>query len=365
MSLLELLLVRDPPSSQLPLQVLAIGVCCAPVALLPRQPALAVLLGCGAIMGTAVTLEPMQLLGAGLVVMVMAYGSAHWLPVQAWIWAGPLVVASSLVRDLNDPDISTGDAIVDLGFVAFAFGLGAEMRRRTRRAARLELDLEVADARMSDAIELERTRLARELHDIVAHSVSVMVVQAGTSRPLAERESPELAEVLATVETTGREALLELRRLLGVLRGEPLGLTDPMPRATDIPRLVERTRQTGMDIELSIGDLPHLSRGLDLCVYRIVQEGLTNALRHAPGSRVLVNVAANGHAVTVSVVDEGSSRTAVDGQGSGVGLIGLRERVTLFGGDLEAGRTSSGYQVRAVLPLVAAQEPVLAVRSTP
>lgn len=351
MSVAEFVFSRPTETTSTPAHAVAAVLVCGAIALVPSQPQSAVAFGCCATVIEAVAILPGSLFGTGLALLVLAYSVAYWFDRSSQIWGAPLLIGTSLVRDLQQPGISSSDAAIDLFLVLLAFGIGTELRRRGQRARDLETDLARADARIADAIDDERTRLARELHDIVAHSVSIMVVQAGTSRPLADRESRELHDVLTTIETTGREALLELRRLLGVLRGEPLPVTHPMPRMADVKRVVDRMRQSGLDVTLSMEPVPHLSRGLDLCVYRVVQEGLTNALRHAPASKVTVLLEQAGNAVSVSVTDDGSGRAQAAQHGSGVGLIGLRERVTLFGGTLDAGPHERGYRVRALLPI--------------
>jgi signal transduction histidine kinase len=225
-----------------------------------------------------------------------------------------------------------------------------------QRLALLELDRD-RQARM--AVAAERARIARELHDVVAHAVSVIVVQADGAA-YAVRSQPELAErAVRTISSTGREALTELRRLLGVLRSDESGgeggeLT-PQPGAQSLSELAERVRAVGLPVRLEIvGDVDDLPAGVGLGVYRIVQEALTNTLKHGgPGTKATVRVARAGAEVTLDISDDGRpSVRSVVGVSGGNGIIGMRERALVFGGSLEAGpRADGGWRVQARLPL--------------
>jgi signal transduction histidine kinase len=222
-----------------------------------------------------------------------------------------------------------------------------------RRLALLEVERD-HQARM--AVNAERARIARELHDVVAHAVSVIVVQADGAA-YAVHTKPDLAErAVKTISATGREALTELRRLLGLLRGEEAGgeLT-PQPGAQSLAELAERVREVGLPVRLEIvGGVDDLPAGVGLGVYRIVQEALTNSLKHAgQGTRAVVRVVRTADLVELEVTDDGRrtvrSLVGVDG---GNGLIGMRERALVFGGTLEAGPgPNGGWQVLARLPL--------------
>jgi signal transduction histidine kinase len=217
------------------------------------------------------------------------------------------------------------------------------------RALRLEREREIAT---SQAVSAERTRIARELHDVVAHTVSVMVVQAGAARQLLRRSPDSADESLLSVEASGRDALRELRHLLELLGedgGEP-SLT-PQPGAAQIGALVDRMVAAGQPVELRMsGEARPLPTGLDLAVYRIVQEALTNALKYARGARTDVLVDYGSDELRLEVVDEGDGAPAPDGTGRG--LIGMRQRVEMYGGQLQAGpRPGRGFAVRARLPL--------------
>jgi signal transduction histidine kinase len=235
---------------------------------------------------------------------------------------------------------------------------GAALRARIRaalaadtRARRAEDEREQHAAA---AVAEERARIARELHDLVAHSVSVMVMQAGVLRrrlPDDDR-SRDLAQ---TIERTGREALVEMRRMLGLLRNqgsEPVPLA-PLPGLARLNELVESTQTAGVPVELSVDAAPGpLPPGLDLCAYRIVQESLTNVIKHAGRASARVSVRFPPGSVELEVVDDGPGG-AITAHG-GHGLVGMRERAALFGGQVEAGPgRTGGFAVHALLPMEA------------
>ena len=218
------------------------------------------------------------------------------------------------------------------------------------RALRLEREREIA---MAGAAAAERSRIARELHDVVAHSVSVMVVQAGAARQVLLKTPEAAGESLLAVEASGREALRELRHLLQLLTDGPgKPSLAPQPGAGQIGSLVERLVAAGQPVELWITGIPRpLPPGLDLTIFRIVQEALTNALKHAPGARTEVALDYGDRELRLDVLDEGPSLAAPEG-GTGRGLLGMRERVAIYGGSLEAGlRPGRGFAVRVRLPM--------------
>jgi signal transduction histidine kinase len=240
--------------------------------------------------------------------------------------------------------------------LAVAWLAGENLRSRQQRwlalqerAARLETERE---ERARQAVTAERLRIARELHDVVAHSMSVIAVQAGVANHVIDSR-PELArQALATVETNTRAALVEMRRLLGVLRqgDEPSASLAPAPGLDDVPELVRQLAEAGLRVRLRReGEPAGLPDVADLSAYRIVQEGLTNVLRHGgPEAEVVIGYAPGG--LTIRIGDGGRPAGAPT-TGSGHGIIGMRERVALFGGDLSAGpRAGGGFDLVATLP---------------
>ena len=256
----------------------------------------------------------------------------------------------------TDPQGKVSDAV--FGFLTFgvvwlvAFLLGRKFEEAAaakERASRLELERE---ARARAAVAEERARIARELHDVVGHSVSVMTVQAAGVRRLLREDQEREREALLIVERTGREALAEMRRMVGVLRRpEEAPALAPQPSLEHVGRLVEQAREAGLPVELRVeGDAVELTAGVDLTAYRLVQEGLTNALKHAQASRAEVLVKYGGEAIEVTVSDDGKG--VGNGDGGGHGLVGMRERVMVYGGELDAGpQPGGGYRLRARLPL--------------
>jgi signal transduction histidine kinase len=240
--------------------------------------------------------------------------------------------------------------------LALTWALGRIVHRQrsltaalAERAVQLERERE-EKARL--AVALERARIARELHDVVTHNVSVMVVQAGVERRLLGENRGSTSEVLRAVEQTGRETLVELRRLLGVLRKGDERLTlAPQPSLGRLDELIEHIGDAGLPVELRIeGKRTQLPAGVELSAYRIVQEALTNSLRHADAARAEVLVRYGSDALEIEVADDG--RGPANGADGGHGLVGMRERAALHGGVLEAGaRSGGGYTVRARLPI--------------
>jgi signal transduction histidine kinase len=271
-------------------------------------------------------------------------------------WAA-LVAAAALV------DYRMGNAFSDFFWttliLTLAWFFGAALGTRTEQARELrvrvaEVERERAHAADRAATD-ERSRIARELHDVVAHSVSVMVVQASGVRRLLREDQEREREALMSVEQIGRQALTEMRRMLGVMRtGEeqPAALT-PQPGLQHLDRLIAQVEEAGLPVTLRVeGERPQLSPGVDLSAYRIVQEGLTNALKHAKGAHAEVLVRYVDTSVELEISDDGPGTPAGDGMGHG--LVGMRERVALYGGTLEAGpRDGGGFVLRAQLPVEA------------
>jgi signal transduction histidine kinase len=237
----------------------------------------------------------------------------------------------------------------------WALGAYAQTRRRyTRaleeRAAHAEREREQL-ARI--AVHEERASIARELHDIVAHSVSVMLVGVRGARDVL-RTSPGVADdTLARVETSGEQSLVELRRILALLRAPERGADSrPQPSLAELDQLVAGYREAGLPVHLDlIGEPRPLPGGVELSVYRIVQEALTNVLKHSHPTRVTVTLAFRGSRLDVEVADDGTS-VERDGATAGHGIVGMRERVALLGGELETGRrTGGGYRIAARLPI--------------
>ncbi|MEU2624903.1 histidine kinase [Streptomyces sp. NPDC007157] len=208
------------------------------------------------------------------------------------------------------------------------------------------------------AVEHERARIARELHDVVTHNVSVMVIQAGAARKIMDSSPEQAREALRAVEAGGRTAMGELRQVMGLLTMDDPGtaVLDPQPGLDRLGPLIDRTRDTGTPVELTVsGTVRPLPGGVELTAYRVVQEALTNTLKHAAGSKASVRVEYGAAELRVEVTDSGGTRGPGAATGNGRGLIGLRERLAVHDGTLSNGpRPLGGYRVRALIPLESA-----------
>lgn len=263
------------------------------------------------------------------------------------------------VAILHDPDarLDLGDLLQPVLLLGGAWLAGLALRiRRDRedaleqRAAALERD---HGSRAQAAVSDERARIARELHDVVAHAIAVIVVQARGGRASLAGDPGSTREALSAIEATGVQALTEMHRLVGVLRDAgDTAMLSPTPGLRDLGRLIGDLRDAGLVVELSIeGDPVEVPPGVDLSAYRIIQEALTNALRHAGPTTARVRVQYDQHDLDLEVSDSGGDPAEL-GSGDRLGLIGMRERANLVGGTLEAGSMSTGgYRVRAHLPI--------------
>jgi signal transduction histidine kinase len=339
----------------------AVGGVMLAVAVMIRRstPFAAVLLAVAAVLGQEALGGRLtqEAVGALPALMLVFYAAGAFLgerPALAGLGIGLAGVGSqALIRPT---------AFADMFFAAvflllLPWGVGRMLRthgrrERVHRARAERLDAEREQLARS-AASGERARIARELHDVITHSVSVMVIQAGAAR-MVMASDPERAEAsLESVARAGREALAEMRRLLGVLGGGdgPHGLA-PQPGLADVEELVARACAAGLATELRvIGEPSTVSPALDLCAYRIVQEALTNAIKHAGPARATVSVRWASDAIEVEVADTGRGRDANDHGPGGHGLPGMRERAALHGGHVHVGpATTGGFVVQARLP---------------
>jgi signal transduction histidine kinase len=298
--------------------------------------------------------------GFGLIGLVLLFYSAGAY-LDGWrVWLG-----LGIVTALGAAVSFKGASVLAGVFSVFAFvwlpwlvgrasGFSAAHERAARELAErvdVERDLHVRTAALN-----ERVRLAREIHDVIAHSVSVMVIQAAGARTVMDREPARAEESLRSVERAGREALAEMRRLLGVLGDrQDLRALAPQPGLDDLPELVSSTRDAGLDTSIRVeGEPVAVSQGLSLCIYRVVQEALTNTLKYAGPTRAEVSVCWEQDALELQVTDAGGRRAQLASSSSGHGLAGMSERVALHGGRVDAGPAcDGGFIVRARIPLLA------------
>jgi signal transduction histidine kinase len=334
----------------------ATAVATAAIALRRRAPLLTVCTVAAAVAGPElVTLLTITLWGSFVPLLIALYSVARHARARAALTGAAVTALGLTIVMLRVPVIGTVSNI-PFNLVPFtgAFIAGRVLRRRhdrhtevSERARELEAG---RDETIRAAITEERSRIARELHDIVAHCVSVMVVQAGAAEDLLDR-NPELARPpLRAVQETGRQAVAELGRMLGLLRGQQAELAlKPQPGTTQLGELAEHMTEIGLPVVLQVEGTPRpLPPGIELTLYRVAQEALTNTLKHAGPATARVVLRYGEHAVDLGVLDNGRSPGA---PGTGHGLIGMRERVMLYGGSLAAGQCpEGGFAVRVVLP---------------
>jgi signal transduction histidine kinase len=301
--------------------------------------------------------QPPNMLTAVLILVILAYAAGRHLAGRISVVAlgiGFCVMVTLAI--IFDPD----DIFFPVTFFwIIPWVVGRTIRNQTMLARELAEKAERArharDEEERRAIAIERSRIARELHDVLAHNLSVMVVQASAAQRIVERNPEKAIEVAAVIERTGREALAEIRHLFGaVRRGEGEDLSGP-PSITRLDGLARRARAAGLGVELRVvGDPVALPAGIDLTAYRIVQEALTNALKHAGSARASVTVSYEPNEVVLSIEDDGEGPREgfeLGELGGGHGLVGMRERAALYGGLVQAGRRrGGGFAVHARLP---------------
>jgi signal transduction histidine kinase len=242
----------------------------------------------------------------------------------------------------------TGPLLATAGWLA---GENARSRRAQAAAAGIE-----REDRVRRAATDERMRIARELHDVVAHAMSVIAVRSGVARMVLDTQPDQAREALGIIEDTSREALQQMRQLVGVLR-EPGDTSDlgPAPGLEDLPGLVDGIGQAGVAVDVRVEGRPRrLPPALDLSVYRVIQEALTNVVRHAGPTSAELRVAYSPESIEVEITDHGEAAPVFNGGGHG--LVGMRERVAAYGGELSAGPTADGFRVRARLPITGGVE---------
>jgi signal transduction histidine kinase len=292
---------------------------------------------------------------AALLTMVVAGSIADF---RESIAAGVAALACVEFVQSRLSSVSAGDYASFALFLTACWLVGRTLTLRGQQTQELRARVRAAERSRSEAVGRaaadERARIARELHDVVAHSVSVMVVQASGVRRLLNEDQTREREALMSVEQIGRQALTEMRRMLGVMRTDeerPAAALAPQPGLEHLDRLIEQVEEAGLPVTLHVeGSRLPLSPGIDLSAYRIVQEGLTNTLKHAEGARADVFVRYGTDVVELEIADDGPGTS--NGDGMGHGLVGMRERVALYGGTLEAGpRPGGGYSLRAKLPV--------------
>ena len=331
-----------------------------PLAVRRRIPAVTLLTAAGALVLGAFLVSHSKGLPIGVfLAMLLAFYSvgAHCDDRRSPI-VGAVAVLAIAAADLARPGTFSASGTRPSAWLAFAIAwlVGRDLRRRRQRVTDLEDRAERLEREREEkaqvAVAEERGRIARELHDVIAHGVSVIVAQARAG-PHLVAEPERVASVFRAIESSGRDALVELRRLLGILRSEDEQLAiGPQPGLDSLQSLIEQVRASGLPVRLRVeGDPVHLPAGVDLSAYRIVQEALTNVVKHASATSAEVVLCFGARALELDVLDDGLG-AAASVNGGGHGLIGMRERVALYGGTIETGpRIGGGYAVHARLPL--------------
>ena len=303
----------------------------------------------------SLVLEPPDEMGVLLAVVVAAFSVAAYSPLREGLLGAGLLSMAIAVAIARDPSDSVSNILPTLLlFVVVPGGLGVTVHRRQRDLSVLRLEADVLAGEADAAVEAERRRIARELHDVVSHAVTLIAVQAEAGQAVIDRDVEAARRALSAIGEASRDALMELDGLLGLLRDDG---SEPVEDDLGLERmaaLLAGARSTGLTVELHEQGvrrtLPPLT---DHCAFRVVQEGLTNALRHAPGSTVRIRVDYTDQDVRISV-DSAGRRHGTSYGGTGRGLVGLKERVLGLGGTLDAAAAENGdFGLHAVLPAAA------------
>ena len=330
----------------------------APIAAIAAWAALAAVL-------TLTFSNPKDIATAFVGLFVYPYSAGAYGEGRRVLLAFPAILGAVTAMALSAETLVAGDIFFPSAFGTLFLVAGRAVRNRSRLTAELhEAAVRADEAREAEAgraVADERRRIAREMHDVVAHSVSMMVVQAGGARRILERDPARAVAAAELIERTGREALAEMRALLGVLHAEEHSALAPQPTLGELDALVERTRSAGIPVAVKVeGERRELPAGLDLAAYRVVQEALTNVVKHSGGAATEVTVHYRADAVEVRIADRGAGGVRMRLDGGGHGLVGMRERVRIYGGELHAGRRrGGGFEVRVLLPFEGEEDAAL------
>jgi len=300
----------------------------------------------------ALLLESPEEVGVLLAVIFAAFSLAAYSSMRDTVTGTALISMAVAVAVATDPSDSTSNILPTLLlFVGLPVGLGLTVHRRQRDLEALRLAAVAREDEAAEAVDAERRRIARELHDVVSHAVTLVAVQAEAGQAVIGRDAAAAQRCLAAIADASRDALIELDRMLHVLRDADGDRVDTEAGLERIPALVEGARSAGLSIQVTTeGASTLLPAGTEACAFRVVQEGLTNALRHAPGSKVKIRLEHTSEGLGIAVETTGRRRASSYG-GSGRGLVGLRERVVSLGGSLETAAAQNGdFTLRVSLP---------------
>jgi signal transduction histidine kinase len=303
----------------------------------------------------AFVVNPSDLISTFFPLLILAYGGGAYASPRGGVLVLGMMIAGVVAVGLLSPDYMSADLYFPVIIVVLCWLGGRTVRTRARHAAELHetaaLAAERREREADEAVAEERRRIAREMHDVVAHSISVMVVQAGGARRILASDPVRAEEAASRIRATGSDALAEMHILLGVLESAPDGASPPT--LDGLEELVERTRAAGLPVSLEVrGERRALSPGAELAVYRVVQEALTNAMKHAGSATTVVRLAWGEDALEINVADRGDGGPSPRLAGAGHGLIGMRERLRVYGGEVQSGpQPEGGFEVAARLPL--------------
>ena len=291
-----------------------------------------------------------QILGNSVAWFCALYALTVWASPRRFVAGAAFVLASNLAAAAGPVASVQRSGLFGVVTLVVMLLIRRVLGDRERRVQLAQRERDVA---AREAVVEERARIARELHDAIAHNVSMMVVQAGAERRVLEPANDSTRDVLETIEKIGRGALTEMRRMVGMLRSDTPDPLTPQPGLDDLTTLVGQVRDAGLPVELRVeGERRPLPVGIELSAYRIVQEALTNALKHAGGAQAIVYVRYGADSLELEIVDDGAGSAPELVVRGGHGLVGMRERVALYGGRLDAGRRASGgFAVRVLLPI--------------
>ncbi len=350
-----------PPNNPTPVDALAIGLTLIGVGTIAvrRRNPLAALLVC--IAATAVySLRDYIENGLAIAVLITLYTAATLIPRRQWLLAyGAIAAFLVLIVLIRPDDLNASQLVGNLALFGIAAVFGDSNATRRQATSALEARAEMLERNQlfeaERAVAEERLRIARQLHDVVAHALAVIAVQSGVGGHVIDTDPDEAKRVLDNINQASRETLDEMRRMLGVLRGEDGSKVTlaPAPGLGDLGQLVKTIRDAGVEVDLDLtGDADRVPPGTALTAFRIVQEALTNVLKHAGPARAEVHVACDPGVIRVEVCDDGRGAAATADPGvTHLGLIGMQERVTPYGGELDVGpRPGGGWRVCATLP---------------
>jgi signal transduction histidine kinase len=298
-------------------------------------------------------LEPLLFEASLLALVVGCWSATTWTAVALGLLAAAAPVAIGVIQDPSE--ISVGMWILG---IAFPWVIARTLARQWQLAAQLD---ETRHELARQALHAERRRIASDVHDLVGHGLAAVMLQITSARHVLRRDADAAEEALRAAEDVGRRSMQELRRTVGLLRADEdaSGLAPPLPTAADVPALVDEARAAGLAVEVRVrGDLSEIDPGVGVAVYRIAQEALANAARHAPRARTVVGLELAGERVCLTAETSGVTATAdPDPDRPRYGIVGMRERATALGGEFMAGPTPDGWRLRCRLPAQASGGP--------